>query len=809
MKYGHFDDIRKEYVITNPKTPYPWINYLGTEDFFSIISNTAGGYSFYKDARLRRITRFRYNNVPIDNEGRYFFINDGSDIWNIGFKPTKTTLDSYRARHGLGYTKFETEKNELYASQLVFVPLKDTCEINYITLTNRSNQTKTIDLNSYLEWCFWDALDDMTNFQRNFNIAEVEVEDNTIYHKTEYRERRNHYAFYSCNQPIDGFDTDRETFIGLYNDISSPKNILENKSSNTICESFAACANHHLKLELKPGETKDFVFSLGYIENDEEDKFIEGNIINKTKAKALINKYKDASDVENALLDLSKYWENLLGKYHIESSDSKLNRMVNIWNQYQNVTCYNFSRSASYFESGVGRGMGFRDSNQDLLGFMHLDTEKSRQRLLDLAATLFPDGSCYHQYSPLTKRGNANLGSGFNDDSSWFVLAATMYIKESGDYSILREMVEYNNDSNHKGSFLEHIQKAYSFTMNNLGPHGLPLIGRADWNDCLNLNCFSDKPGESFQTVENKGSGTVAESVFIAGLFSYAGKHYLDLLRKLDMSEEASIVHKELQDMEQSVINYGYDGDWYLRAYDAYGKKVGSNENLEGKIFIEPQGMCTMAGIGSSQGLPEKAMKSARKYLDSKYGMSLNYPAYSKYYLELGEISSYPEGFKENGAIFCHNNTWMICAEASIGHGDLAFDTYKKITPAYLEDISDVHRVEPYAYCQMIAGQQSNKHGEGKNSWLSGTSAWSFVGISQFILGVYPELDGLTIKPCLPKEIKEYTLTRKFRNVTYIIHFKKDLDFDSGIYKNNKFFNHDFIEYNEDNLEQAYTCYYK
>ena len=773
MKYGYFDDLNKEYVINTPYTPYPWINYLGSDDYFVLMSNTSGGYSFYKDARDRRITRYRYNNIPVDNEGRYFFIKENDSIWNIGAKPTKTKLDSYEVRHGMGYTKFNSTKDGLIAKQVSFVPKHYNGEVHHISLKNETNKIKEIKLFSYIEWAFWNALDDQTNFQRNFNIGEVEIEGSTIYHKTEYRERRNHYAFYHVNQKIDGFDTDKESFIGLYNDISSPIVVSNGASTNSVASGWSPIASHYIKVILKPNEVKDFIFILGYVENDKFDKFESHQVINKKKAKSMIKSFETVEQVNDSLADLKSFWDDILSNYSINSNDEKLNRMVNIWNQYQTMTTFNLSRSASYFESGVGRGMGFRDSNQDLLGFMHMDINKTRQRLLDLASTLLIDGGAYHQYSPLTKKGNADLGTGFNDDPCWFILACVQYIKESGDFTILDEVVMYESNPHLKGTILEHLQKAFYKTSNNLGPHGLPLIGRADWNDCLNLNCFSDEPGESFQTVQNKGDGKVAESVFIAGLFVYVGKKYSELLDKIKHNDEKIKVDYHITKMINQIEKHGFDGNWFLRAYDAYGQKIGSNENEEGKIFIEPQGMVVMAGVGLDNGMAKKALESAKAYLDTPYGMVLNYPAYSKYHLHLGEISSYPEGYKENGGIFCHNNPWVACAETMLGNGDRAFEIYSKIAPAYLEDISNLHKTEPYVYSQMIAGKEAVRQGEAKNSWLTGTSAWNFVAISQYILGIHPEFDGLRIKPVLPKHLTELEVTRKFRGNTYVIHITK------------------------------------
>ena len=769
MKFGHFDDQNREYVITNPQTPWPWINYLGTEDFFSLISNTAGGYSFYKDAKYRRLTRYRYNNVPMDSGGRYFYIKDEDTIWSPGWKPCKTPLDSYECRHGMNYTSIQGVKNGVAAKALFFVPLKTWAEIQKLTLTNNSDVIKKLKIFSFTEWCLWNAASDMENFQRNFSTGEVEIEGSVIYHKTEYKERRDHYAYYSVNSPITGFDTDRETFFGLYNGFDEPKVVADGNPTNTVAHGWSPIASHCIDVELQPGESKDFVFVLGYVENGPEEKWESKNIINKSKAKATIARFDTAAKVDAAFADLRAYWDDLLSIYNISSGNDKLDRMVNIWNQYQCMITFCFSRSASFFESGIGRGMGFRDSNQDLIGFVHQIPGRARERIIDIASTQFPDGGCYHQYQPLTRRGNNDIGGGFNDDPMWLILGTISYLKESGDFTILDEMVPFDNDLKSAKTLFDHLTVSFDHVVNNLGPHGLPLIGRADWNDCLNLNCFSNDPDESFQTTENKTTGSKAESVMIAGLFVVYGRDYIELCKRLGKTEEAARAQKDVDKMIAAVKQFGWDGEWFLRAYDYYGRKIGSNENEEGKIFIESNGWCTMAGIGKDEGLCEKALDSVKERMDTEFGVVLNNPAFTKYYIELGEISSYPAGYKENAGIFCHNNPWIMIGETEIGRGENAWEYYKKICPSYLEDISDLHKTEPYVYAQMVAGKDSFKPGEAKNSWLTGTASWNFYAISQYILGIQPEYEGLKINPCIPKHWDGFKVTRKFRGVTYKI----------------------------------------
>ena len=777
-EFGHFDDAAREYVITRPDTPWPWINYMGTRDFFSLISNTAGGYCFCRDAKFRRILRYRYNGVPMDAGGRYFYIKDGDTVWNPGWKPCKTTLDRYECRHGMGYTRICGEKDGLRADVLFFVPPEDRCEIHRVRLTNIGAGRKTVQLYSFVEWCLWNASTDMENFQRNLSTGEVEVEPDALYHKTEYRERRDHYAFYGVNRPYDGFDTDRETFIGMYNGFEAPQQVMADTSGNSVAHGWSPVAAHRFDLTLEPGATEELIFVLGYVENPPEAKFempghaghdVISGIINKRPARAMLERYGTPEGADAAFAALNAFWDDLLGRFNVASTVPELDRTVNIWNQYQCMITFFFSRSASYFESGIGRGMGFRDSNQDLAGIVHLIPDRARQRILDIAATQFPDGGCYHQYQPLTKRGNNDIGGGFNDDPLWLIFGTVAYIKETGDFGILQEPVPFDNKPDTEVSLLEHLKISFAHVTDNLGPHGLPLIGRADWNDCLNLNCFSDNPDESFQTTENKTEGSKAESLMIAGLFVAEGHDFEELLSHPAVNADPDyIAHVQaaVAAMEAAVKAHGWDGEWFLRAYDYYGRKIGSHENEEGQVFIESQGWCTMARIGAEEGLCDKALDSAVKYLECEHGLVLNTPAYTRYIKDYGEISSYPQGYKENAGIFCHNNPWVIIGEAMAGRADDVWRHYCKITPAFTKDQA-LRKVEPYVFCQMVAGRDAARPGEGKNSWLTGTAAWTWKCVSEFILGIKPQYDGLLIEPCIPAAHGTYRIHRRFRDAEY------------------------------------------
>jgi len=781
VRFGHFDDDQREYVITRPDTPLPWINYLGSEDYFGIISNTAGGYSFYRDARLRRLTRYRYNNAPLDLGGRYIYLRDEEtgDHWSPSWQPTQDPIDDYECRHGMGYTTIASRHAGIRVETRYFVPPGETLEIWRTRVTNERSEPARLSMFGTVEFCLWDAQDDATNFQRNYSIGEVEVEDGVIYHTTEYRERRDHFAFFACSDRAAGFDTSRDAFLGPYRGWDRPTAVERGETSGSIAHGWQPIGALQTRLELAPGETREVIFVLGYAENPAEAKFDPpgSGRVDKRRVRPIIARYLEPAVVEDAVGRLSRYWDELLGSFQVETDNEHLDRMVNVWNAYQCMVTFNLSRSASLFESGIGRGMGFRDSNQDLLGFVHMVPGRARKRIIDIASTQLPSGGAYHQYQPLTKRGNDAVGSGFNDDPAWLVLAVAAYVKETGDLAILDEPVPYDNEPGSERPLTDHLRRAIDYTLDRLGPHGLPLIGRADWNDCLNLNCFSDTPGESFQTTQNREGG-VAESVFIAGLFVLAADELAAIAEHRGDGREGARLRLASARMVAAVDAHGWDGEWFRRAYDFFGEPIGSAANHEGQIFIEPQGICILAGIGLDDGRAVRALAAVRERLATPHGIVLQQPPFSAYQLRLGEISSYPPGYKENAGIFCHTNPWVMIAETLAGNADGAFDYYLRINPSAREDISEIHRCEPYVYAQMIAGRDAATHGEAKNSWLSGTAAWNYVAATQWIVGIRPELDGLRIDPRMPAGWGEIRATRRFRGATYRIVVRRDASTD-------------------------------
>ncbi len=768
--YGYFDNANREYVITRPDTPLPWINYLGLQNYLGIISNTAGGYSFYRDARLRRLTRYHYNAIPKDSPGRYIYVCDGRDIWNPGFKPAKTELDDYKCRHGLGYSVIEAALNGLRVSVTYFVPIDTNAEIWSLEVSNDSTSPRDIDLFAYTEFCLFDALDDCTNFQRNYSIGEVEVEKNTIFHKTEYRERRNHYTVFWCSEDIAGFDTDRDAFLGRMNDYSCPAAVTRRSATDSIAHGWAPVGAHHVKLTLKPGQTRRLHFVLGYIENPPQEKFAALNIINKKRFYELIEKLSTPRQIDKSFNKLKDRWSQMLSNFQVQIDNEHVAQMVNIWNQYQCMVTLNLSRSASLFETGISRGIGFRDSNQDVLGYVHIAPDRARQRILDLASTQNQDGSCYHQYQPLTKKGNAEVGTGFSDDPLWLIVSTAAYIRETGDWTILDTPAGFQDVETGRDSvtLIEHLHLSMKHVFDRRGSHNLPLIGHADWNDCLNLNCFSNTPGESFQTAGDIEGGK-AESVMVGELFIYAANEMVHITEHIGQSEKADQYARQAEKMRQAVLKHGWDGAWFRRAYDHFEKPIGSKSCDQGKIFIETQGWAAMAGLGMDDGKALTALDSAWEYLGYESGMVLHQPAFTKYQDRLGEITSYPPGYKENAGVFSHNNTWITIAEALLGRGDKAWELYRRICPSTKQDNADTYLCEPYCFAQMIAGHDSPTPGQAKNSWLTGTASWSFVAMTQYILGIRPEYNGLRIDPSIPPGWKQFAVTRKFRDALYNI----------------------------------------
>jgi cellobiose phosphorylase len=738
MKYGSFDDERREYVIARPDTPQPWINYLGVNEYCGLISNTAGGYSFHKDPRERRILRYRYNNVPVDRPGRYIYVRDDAsgDYWSGSWQPVLKDLSKYRyeCRHGLSYTVISSAYAGITTETTYLVPLGENLEIWRIRVGNTSKKKRAISLFTYVEFCLWDAVNDMTDFQYNLNIGQTKYRGNAIYHVTNHHAHQPCFAWFWSSKAVASWDGVRQAFIGPYRSESNPIAVEKGRCHGELAVGWGPVAGLHVRLALDPGEQEEVTFMLGCGETLGEEK-------------PFMAKYRRRGAVDAELAKLRAYWDDSLGRFTAHTPDPAVNSMVNIWNQYQCRTTFNWSRSASYYESGIGRGMGFRDSNQDVLGFVHQIPLLARQRLIDIAGTQFPEGRAYHQYSPLTKKGN---GEGFGDDHLWLIIAVSAYARETGDIGLLDELVPYNDGSS--ATMYEHLCRALKYSGGNTGWHDLPKIGNADWNDCLNL----------------KGPNEKAVSVMIAEMYVMAATLLGELAERHGRSAEGDKFRRLGGEMARRINETCWDGEWYLRAFDDAGSPVGTARAEEGRIWLESQTWAVLSGAAD----PERGrtcMDSVQKHLATKHGIVLFAPGYTVYHPELGYVSVFPRGLKENAAIFCHTNPWAMIAETTLGRGDAAFSYYKAILPSQSNERADLRGTEPYVYAQMIAGREHKDFGQAKNSWLTGTASWNFVAVSQHILGVRPEMDGLRVDPCIPPTWRGFTATRVFRGDTYRI----------------------------------------
>ncbi|MBI5699346.1 glycosyl transferase [Candidatus Saganbacteria bacterium] len=786
MRFGHYDGEKREYVITRPDTPLPWINYLGESKYCALISQTAGGYSFLSDPRDQRITRYRYDNIPFDQGGRYLYIRDDetgeffSPSWapTYGSQNSKGKIQKYECRHGMGYTTISSEHMGISAKITYFVPLGEDLEVWRVEIQNLKVKSQNISLFSFVEFCLWNAVEDQTNFQRTWSTGLAHCEGSTIFHTTQYGYWKDIFAYFSVSEKIHSYDCQRRDFLGDfgYGTLQRPKAVVEGKCSNSKAIGWAPIGAHCLKLKLKPGEKKTIIFVLGCATK-----------VQNSKVK--IQKFTKPKVVDQELKKLKEYWEENLSKLQIETPDPEMNAQINVWNQYQCMQTFNWSRYASYYEAGIGRGMGFRDSNQDTLGFVHILPQQVRKRILDLAAVQFPDGDTYHQYSPLTGLGALY---GYSDDPLWLVFSTVNYIRETGDWSILKEKVPFaekklmvpvqqghhefgyrTRNTEHRtrsiGTLYEHLKRAVNFVANNLGPHGLPRSGFADWNDCLNM-------------LGPKGK---AESVLVAEMLVLAAREMEEIVgnwkiesRKLKIDNRK--YGKIAEEMIKRVSKHGWDGAWFRRAYDDSGRPVGSKVNKEAQIFLETQPWAVIAGATDEE-KAKKCMDSVYQKLFTRHGIKLLTPAFTRFYPELGEISTYPPGLKENASIFCHPNPWAMIAECVLGRGERAYDYYRAILPLAHNDQAEVRKTEPYVYCQMVAGPDHPDFGEGKNSWLTGSAAWALVAASQWILGIRPEYDGLLIDPCVPRKWKQFKVKRVFRGSTYIINIKNPYGVSKGV----------------------------
>lgn len=805
-KYGHFSEDGLEYIITRPDTPAPWVNYLTNKSYHAMITNVGGGYSFHLSPKDSRITRWRYNGLPWDRPGKYVYVRDtkSGEYWSLSWQPVHKELDFYECRHGLGYTTIKTKYHEVQGQITYFIPLQDDLEIWKITLTNEGKEQKRLQLFSYVELCLGHALVDLINQpnDQHFNDVHFIKEDNSLYATKRYwvtysgptvkqsNQAWNKWVFFSSSLPIVGFDGYKNKFIGKWRSEQNPISVEEGKSYNTEITAGDAVGAVQNEITLEPGETKTFSIVLGVVNKLEEDVLPTGAKGELTptsyrgRAKKLADYYTSNSNVDTEFSKLKDYWKKYLSFAHVNTPSSEFNLMMNVWNQYQNKTTFNFSRNASYYHGGFLFGRGYRDSSQDMLGPVMIEPETVRERILEMGRHQFKNGSVMHCYFPLTGGGER---TGHSDTPLWFPLACCQYLKETGDYSILAEVLGYQDKG--KATVLKHLLGNIDFVIKESTERGLPKFGPGDWNDTLDY-------------LGREGKG---ESVWVALFLAYTIKETLGLLRNmsenkikkgvrgLDLSQLIEHYETQYKKLSDTINTICWDGKWYWRGTNDWGEIIGSHKCEEGKIFINAQSWAVMSGVAQNERATQ-CMDSVKEHLDTPKGPKILHPAYTKVNPRIGLATRCVPGKKENGAVFNHPVTWAILAECLLGNGERAFEYYcKALPPAFQNpksnalnskfDISDedLYEVEPYVYAEYVTSPDHSTMGQASHSWLTGTAAWMLHDGLSVILGIQADYQGLRINPCIPKVWDGYEFTRTFRGVIYDIRVKNQNHVNRGV----------------------------
>jgi N,N'-diacetylchitobiose phosphorylase len=741
-RYGHFDRKNNEYVINDPHTPMPWMNYLFNDEYYALISATAGGYSFHQSAKNKRILRYRLNNLPMDRPGRYIYIRDNksNDYWSATWAPVQrdSKAENYECRHGFGYTKIKNCRNNIGSSVQYMVPLDDNLEIWQMTLVNRSKNTKNLSIFPYAEFSLWDAEQDLSNFQFTHHIVRCHADGNMINHTT-WTQRMGLYAFFASSETPAAFDCDREQFIGAARSEADPQAVENGKCTNSVCSMGNAIAAFEIPVTLSPGEKKEIVFLLGTAKNQKA-------------AQPLIKKYLVPDKADQVLNEIKSYWNDKISAQTVMTPDEDTNLCLNSWHPYQSQVTFRVSRGPSIYEGGIRRGMGYRDSCQDTLGVTHVERELVKKHLEALVKNQYSAGNSVHQFFKLTGKGQ---DGGHLDTHLWLIFAVTQYLKESGDFDFLSNELPFaDNDS---ATVYEHLKRAVQFTENNIGIHGLPLVGFADWNDGFN-GYGKDADGNL------KG-----ESVMIAMMLVKALRELREIAELLNIPAEINLFENKIESMVELINQHCWNGSWFTRAFHADENPLGTPDNKYGSIFLNAQTWAIMSQVADEKH-GAQAMEAVNQYLNTEYGVKTLHPAFQEFDPRIGGVSDMQPGTKENGGIFCHTNPWAIIAETMLGNGDRAYEYYSKLRPTEYDKIQQIHEVEPYIYTQMIAGPEHSRYGCGRNSWLTGTVAWMYTAVTQYILGLRPTYKGLLIDPCIPSNWPEYSVKRRFRDGYVNVH---------------------------------------
>lgn len=766
MQFGFFDDVNREYVIERPDTPKSWSNYLGSTEYGAIITNNAGGYSFYKSAAQGRFTRLRFNVIPMDQPGRYFYIHDkdSKDFWSTSWQPVGKSLKEYKSecRHGTAYTKINSEYAQIKTESLYFVPLGRTYECWLLKVTNNDNKKRKLSLFTYVEYANnWNLSQDMVNLQYSQFILKMDVVDNIIDHGTNvYMPPRpehfeddgqgRHTFLAIAGADVKGFDTDREVFLGPYRTYANPIVVEQGQCRNSIAVGDNGCGTLQVDIELQPGESKELVVLMGI-----GAAGVEG--------KKAVQELGNPAKVREEFTKLKAYWHSRLEGFTAETPDKEFNSMLNMWNPYNCLVTYAWSRAASLVYSGERDGLGYRDTVQDLLGVLHTIPAEAKERLELMITGQVSTGGAMPVVKPFAhKPGSEKLPAEKeyrSDDCMWLFNTIPAYVKETGDISFYDKVLPYADKGD--DTVLGHMRRAIQFNLDRSGKHGFPCGLSADWNDCLEL-------------------GYDGETVFVAFQLRYALKTFIEICQMLDKPEETKWAGEHLKQLDENLEKHAWDGKWFLRAYRADGLKFGSHENEEASIFLEPQPWAVLSGHSTKE-QAVKIMNIVNERLSTDYGLMICDPPVENTDPKVIKARLFNKGMKENGSVFCHTQGWAVIAETLLGRGNQAYEYYRKFMPAAFNTKAEVREIEPYVYCQFANSKYSPRYGASRLPWLSGSASWAYYTATQYILGIQPDYAGLRIDPCIPSDWKKVKITRRFREKNLNIVIKNESGVQKGV----------------------------
>ncbi len=766
MQFGHFDDQNKEYVIDRPDTPRSWSNYLGDTEYGAIITNNAGGYSFFQSAAQGRFMRMRFNSIPMDQPGRYLYLRDqeSDDFWSSSWQPVGKSLKEYKTecRHGTAYSRINSEYNQIKSEALYFVPLGRHFEIWKYKITNQGDRKRSLRLFTFVEYAnHWHIWNDFINLQYSQSILNMKVIDGIIDHGINVLlpdedeegggDDKNHHTFLGvAGAEISGYDTDREIFLGRYGSYHNPEVIVNGECTNSLAVADNGCGVLQIDVELAPGESKELAVIMGI-----------GKAVKE--GKAAIQEFSDLNKIDSEFEKLKGYWHHRLEGMTVQTPDHEFDSMTNMWTPFNCLMTYSWSRAASLVYSGERDGLGYRDTVQDMLGVLHTIPEEAGERLELMITGQVASGGAMPVVKPFDHHPGKEIPpekEAFrSDDCMWLFYTIPAYVKETGNLDFYTKVLPYADEG--EDTILGHMKRAIEFSMHHSGAHGLPCGLYADWNDCLEL-------------------GHEGETVFVALQLRYAFKIYIEICKKLQISKEIEWAESHLKVLDENLEAHAWTGEWYLRAFKDDGTKFGTQNDEEGAIWLNPQSWAVL----SEHATPvrsEKIMDQVHEKLATKHGIMILDPPYEKADHHVVKAVLFNPGMKENAAIFCHTQGWAIIAETLLGRGDRAYQYYRSFMPAAYNEKAEVREIEPYVYCQYTHSKHSPRSGASRLPWLSGTASWSYFTATQYIMGIQPDYEGLVIDPCVPSEWTSFEATRRFRGKTIHVEFDNPKSVQKGI----------------------------